>query len=170
MGWVTKLGPGRCRFLLPERSRFSQIGHIIFRAVVALKTSVPFTCRFVACSSRIKVEQTDRQTDRETDTQTDRPSTVTLAAHARRGLTTQCESSSGVPAASKDICHTLETTATPYSTQTTVPSSMAISKSERAATLQVPPSEKATKIPLTSNGIHKTVVSRAKSTQCVFPL
>ena len=80
--------PGRCRFLLPERSRFSQIGHIMFRAVVALNTSVPFACRFVACSSRIKVEQTDRQTDRQTDThtQTDRPSTVTLAAHARRGL------------------------------------------------------------------------------------
>ena len=78
MGWVTKLDPRRCQFLLPERSRFSQIGHIIFRAVVALKTSVPFTCRFIACSSRIKVCQTD--------TQTDRPSTVTLAAHARRGL------------------------------------------------------------------------------------
>ena len=75
---VTKLGPGRCRSLLPERSRFSQIGHIIFRAVVALKTSVPFACRFVACSSRIKVSQTD--------TQTDRRSTVTLAEHARRGL------------------------------------------------------------------------------------
>ena len=78
MGWVTKLGPGRCQFLLPERSRFSQIGHIIFRALVALKMSVPFTCRFAACSSRIKVRQTD--------TQTDRPSTVTLTAHARRGL------------------------------------------------------------------------------------
>ena len=71
-------GPRRGRFLLPERSRFSQIGHIIFRALVALKTSVPFACRFVACGSRIKVSQTD--------TQTDRPSTVTLAAHARRGL------------------------------------------------------------------------------------
>ena len=81
MGWVTKLDPRRCQFLLPERSRFSQIGHIIFRAVVALKTSVPFTCRFIACSSRIKVCQTD--------TQTDRPSTVTLAAHARRGLIIQ---------------------------------------------------------------------------------
>ena len=78
MGWVTKLGPGRCRFLLPELSRFSQIGHIIFRAVVALKTTVPYACRFVACSSIVKVCQTD--------TQTDRPSTVTLAAHARRGL------------------------------------------------------------------------------------
>ena len=30
--------------------------------------------------------QTDGQTDRRTDGQTDTPSTVTLAAHARRGL------------------------------------------------------------------------------------
>ena len=56
-----------CRCLLPERSRFSQISHIIFRVLVALKTSVPYACRFVACSSRIKV---DRQTDRHTDGQT----------------------------------------------------------------------------------------------------
>ena len=66
-GWVTKRGPLRCRFFLPERSRFSQIGHIIVRALVALKASVPFTCRFVARSSRIKVEQTDTQTHRRTD-------------------------------------------------------------------------------------------------------
>ena len=66
MGWVTKLGPGRCRSLLPELSRFSQIGHIIFRALVGLNTSVPFACRFVACSSRIKVSQTDRHTDEQT--------------------------------------------------------------------------------------------------------
>ena len=79
MGWVTNVVQGGAAFLLPERSRFSQIGHIIFRALVALKTSVPFACRFVACGSRIKVSQTD--------TQTDRPSTVTLAAHARRRLT-----------------------------------------------------------------------------------
>ena len=31
---------------------------------------------------------TDRQIDRQTDGRNDRPSTVTLAAHARRGLTT----------------------------------------------------------------------------------
>ena len=80
MGWVTKRGPRWGRFLLPERSRFSQIGRIIFRALAALKTSVPFTCRFVACSWKIKV-------DRQTHTQTDRPSTVTLA-HAPRGLMT----------------------------------------------------------------------------------
>ena len=75
-------GLWRLPYLAIQCVRFSKIGHIIFRAVVALKTSVPFTCRFVACSARVKVEQTDRQTD----TQTDRPSTVTLAAHARRGL------------------------------------------------------------------------------------
>ena len=43
------------------------------------------------------------------------------------------------------------TTATPNSTQITVPSSMAISKSERV-TLQVPHSEKATKIALRRDG------------------
>ena len=75
MGWVTKRGLRQCLFLLPGRSSFSQIGHIIFRALVALKTSVPFVCRFVSCSSRIKVNR-----------QTDRPSTVTLAAHALRGI------------------------------------------------------------------------------------
>ena len=83
-------------------------------------------------------------------------------------VTTQCESSSGVSAASNDVCHTLETTATPYSTTTTVPSSVAISKSERAATPQVPPFEKATEIPLRSDGIHKTFAARAKSTEMCF--
>ena len=67
-------------------------------------------------------------------------------------VTTQCESSSGVPAASKDICHKLETTAsTLYSTQTVVPSTMALSKSERKA-LQVPHSEKGTGILLRRDG------------------
>ena len=45
--------------------RLSKIGQITFRGLVALKTSVPFTCRFVACSSRIKV---DRLTDTHTQT------------------------------------------------------------------------------------------------------
>ena len=54
-----------CRFLLPELSCFSQIGHIIFRVLVALRTSVPFACRFVSCSSKIKV---DRQTHAHTHT------------------------------------------------------------------------------------------------------
>ena len=86
-------------------------------------------------------------------------------------VTAQCESSSGVSAASKDVCHTLLTTATSYSSQTTVPSSVVLSKSERAATSQVPPSEKATEIPLRSDGIHKTFVARAKSTEmCFLPI
>ena len=38
----------------------------------------------VACSPRIVV---DKETNRQTNRQTHRPSTVTLAAHARRGLT-----------------------------------------------------------------------------------
>ena len=42
--------------------------------------------RLVAHSSRIKV---DRHTDGRTDGRKDRTTTVTLAAHARRGLITQ---------------------------------------------------------------------------------
>ena len=47
---------------------------------VALKSSAPFMCYFVAFSSRIKV---DRHTH--THTETDRPSTVTLTP-VHRGL------------------------------------------------------------------------------------
>ena len=47
-----------------------------FHALVALKLLVSLISRFVACSARIVV---DRQTQRTT--------TITLAAHARRGLT-----------------------------------------------------------------------------------
>ena len=54
-----------------------------FHAFVALKLLVSLIGRLVACTARISV---DRQTDRQTDKQTDRPSTVILAAHARRGL------------------------------------------------------------------------------------
>ena len=50
-----------------------------FHALVALKLLVSLISRLVACSARIVV---DRQTDR----QTHRPTTVTLAAHGRRGL------------------------------------------------------------------------------------
>ena len=49
--------------------------HIIFLALVALKLLVSLISRLVACSARTVV---DRQTHRTT--------TVTLAAHARRGL------------------------------------------------------------------------------------
>ena len=48
----------------------------IFQARVVLKPLVSLIGRLVACSDRISV-----------DTQTDKPTTVTLAAHARRGLT-----------------------------------------------------------------------------------
>ena len=60
---------------------FQQNRHIIFHALVALKLLVSLISRLVACSARIVV---DRQTDRHTDHV---PTTVTLAAHARRGLT-----------------------------------------------------------------------------------
>ena len=61
-----------------ERSRFSEIA-TFFLALVALKLLVSLISRLVACSARIVA---DRQTDR----QTHRTTTVTLAAHAHRGL------------------------------------------------------------------------------------
>ena len=64
-----------------ERSRFSKIA-TIFLALVALKLLVSLISRLVACSARIVV-------DRHTNTQTHRTTTVTLTAHARRGLITQ---------------------------------------------------------------------------------
>ena len=62
---------------------FQRNRYIIFLALVALKLLVLLIRRLVACSARIVVE---RQTDRHTDKKTHRPSTVTLTAHARRGL------------------------------------------------------------------------------------
>ena len=53
--------------------------HIIFHSLVALKRFVLLISRRVGYSARIVV-------DKQTDKQTHRPSTVTLAAHARRGL------------------------------------------------------------------------------------
>ena len=61
-----------------------------FLALVALKLLVSFISRLVACSARIVADkQTNNsrtQTNRQTNMQTHRQSTVTLAAHARRGL------------------------------------------------------------------------------------
>ena len=59
---------------LSNTQSFQQNRHIIFHTLVALKLLVD--------------RQIDRQTDRRTDGWTHRPTTVTLAAHARRGLTT----------------------------------------------------------------------------------
>ena len=52
---------------------------------MALNPLVSLFGRLVARSGR---KRDNRQTDRRTDGRTYRPSTVTLAAHARRGLTT----------------------------------------------------------------------------------
>ena len=57
--------------------------HISFHALAALKMLVSLISRLIACSARIVG---DKHTNRQTDTQTHRPSTVTLAAHARRWL------------------------------------------------------------------------------------
>ena len=63
-------------------SHFSKIA-TFFLSLVALKLLVSFIRRLVAYSARIIVH---RQIDRQTVKQTHRPNTVTLAAHARRGL------------------------------------------------------------------------------------
>ena len=60
---------------------FQQNRHINFLALVALKLLVSLISRPVACSPRIVVD---------TQTHTHRPSTVTLAAHACRGLIIKC--------------------------------------------------------------------------------
>ena len=54
---------------------FQQNRHVLFLALVALQLLVSLISRLVACSTRIVV-----------DRQIHTPSTVTLAAHARRGL------------------------------------------------------------------------------------
>ena len=55
----------------------------IFDLHPPLRRLVPFV---ITKSEMLSNTQTDRQTDKQTHTQTHRPSTVTLAAHARRGL------------------------------------------------------------------------------------
>ena len=57
-----------------------------FQVRVVLKPLVSLISHLIACSARISA---DTQTDR----QTDKPTTVTLAAHARRGLIIQTLSS-----------------------------------------------------------------------------
>ena len=100
-----------------------------------------------------------------------------------------CESEIDALTDPKDVLHSTETTdvpqlektsllfphsggatptnATPTSTQTTVPSSIAVSKSERE-TLQVPHSEKATKFPLRKDGI-KLLFQELKVQNVFFP-
>ena len=58
-----------------ECSRFKRNRHVVFLALVALKLLVSLISRLVACSARIVA-----------DKQTHRTTTVSLAAHAHRGL------------------------------------------------------------------------------------
>ena len=69
--------------MISRTQSFQQNRQFNFRALVALKMLVSLISRLVACSPRIVV---DKQTDRQTDRHTHRTTTVTLAAHARRGL------------------------------------------------------------------------------------
>ena len=59
---------------------FQENRHIHINVLVAQNPLVSFIGRLVACSARTR---TDRRTDRQTNT-------VTLAAHARRGLNPRC--------------------------------------------------------------------------------
>ena len=81
---IDRLGRVTWSLTVPvTRSRTPHNRLFNFRALVLLQLLVSLKSCVVACSARI---ETDRQTD--THTQTHRPSTVTLAAHARRGLIT----------------------------------------------------------------------------------
>ena len=62
-----------------ERSRFRKNAQFKSNNLATLRRFVAVIVRSAPCAAR---SQGDRQTDR----QTDKPSTVTLAAHARRGL------------------------------------------------------------------------------------
>ena len=66
-----------------SRSGTARNRHIIFRALVALEPLLSLMCRFGACNARISG---DTHTHTQTHTETHRTTTVTLAAHARRGL------------------------------------------------------------------------------------
>lgn len=80
--------------------------------------------------------------------------------------TTGCENSNDVPAASQDVYHALETTASSCSTHTTTASSSTeISK----ATLLLPHSEKATKILLRGEGKKNSLFQKLQYKQSVFP-
>ena len=67
-----------------SRAQSFQENHpFIFQARVVLKVLVSLMDRLVACSARISI---DTQTHTHTHRQTDKLTTVTLAAHERRGL------------------------------------------------------------------------------------
>ena len=75
-------------YMPPQGScnRASENRLVNFQVRVVLKPLVSLISHLVACSARVSVDtHTHTQTDRQTDRQTDKP-TVTLAAHARRGL------------------------------------------------------------------------------------
>jgi len=67
---------------------FKQNCHITFRALVALEPLVLLMSRLDPCSARISGDR-HTHTHTHTHTQTHKPSTVTLAAHARQGLIKQ---------------------------------------------------------------------------------
>ena len=66
--------------------QFYEKRHFNIAANLTLNTMVSFIILLIARTARIACP--DRQTERQNDRQNDKPSTVTLAAHARRGLIT----------------------------------------------------------------------------------
>ena len=88
---------------------FQQNRLINFLALVALKLLVSLISRLVACSARIVVDKhTNKHTDRQTDRQTHRTTTVTLAAHARRGLTSCDKEEIQTVSTQETTSHTLQ--------------------------------------------------------------
>ena len=64
--------------------QFYEKRHFNIAANLTLNMMVSFIILLIARTARIACP--DRQTERQKDRQNDKPSTVTIAAHARRGL------------------------------------------------------------------------------------
>ena len=72
---IMHIGFFACSWHISWTQSFQENHHFLFQAHVVLKPPVTLIGILVTCGARISV-----------DTQTDKPTTVTLAVHARRGL------------------------------------------------------------------------------------
>ena len=81
MAAPAKVSKKRSNFRIRQ---FYEKHHFNIAANLTLSTMVSFIILLIARTARIACP--DRQTERQNDRQNDKPSTVTLAAHARRGL------------------------------------------------------------------------------------
>ena len=78
--------PYQLKMAAPAEVSIYEKCHFNIAANLTLNTMVSFIILLITRTARIACP--DRQTERQNDRQNDKPSTVTLAAHARRGLIT----------------------------------------------------------------------------------